>query len=207
MAINLAARRGAKNQRRKAAVAQKRKAEMQAGTLAGRVRLALADPIQHCLLTEGLFDTGIGTLIVARGATPYGLTLAGFLVDIHALGVKDVFLTTMTGKELADYLDRLVDVAPAAAVDPSYARKLLHDLVYWARTLGFAPHRDYPKLELIFGDISAAACDAEFHFGFEGKPLLVGDEADIAGRLAAQGYEFEIDGDDVEELSEQVTPA
>jgi hypothetical protein len=197
MPINLAARRGAKNQRRKAAVAQKRKAEMEAGTLAGRVRLALADPIQHCLLSQGLFDVGIGTLIVARGATPHGLTMAGFLLDIHALGVKDAFLTSMSGRELANYLDHLTDVAPTAPVDPSYARKLLHDLVDWARTLGFAPHRDYPKLEPIFGTVAATACDAEFSFGFEGKPLLVGDASDIAGRLAAPDYQLTFDADDV----------
>jgi len=202
MAINLAARRGAKNLRRKAAVAQKRKAEMEAGTIAGRVRLALADPIQYCLLSQGLFDAGVGTLIVARGATPYGLTLAGFLLDIYALGVKDAFLTSMSGKELSNYLDHLGDVAPAAPVDPSYARKLLHDLVVWARIVGFAPHRDYPKLEPIFGAVAATACDAEFHFGFEGKPLLVGDAPDIAGILAARGYQLTVDADEVRELSE-----
>jgi hypothetical protein len=68
MAINLAARRGAKNQKRKAVVARKRKEEMEAGTLSGRVRLALSDPIQLCLLSQGLFEVGVGTLIVARGA-------------------------------------------------------------------------------------------------------------------------------------------
>ncbi len=70
MAINLAARRGEKNQRRKAAVAQKRKAELEAGTIAGRVRLAQTFPIQHCLLTRATFEVGMGTLVVARGATP-----------------------------------------------------------------------------------------------------------------------------------------
>src|ERR1700722_4522743 len=104
MAINLAARRGARNQKRKVAVALKRKQEMEAGTLSGRVRLALSDPIQHCLLSEGLFEAGVGTLIVARGATPYNLTMAGFLLDPHALGVKDAFLSSISGRQLAEYL-------------------------------------------------------------------------------------------------------
>ena len=61
------------------------------------------------------------------------------------------------GQELADYLDSISDLAPAEPVDPGYARKLLHDLVSWARTVGFAPHRDYLKLEPIFGSVAAAS--------------------------------------------------
>jgi hypothetical protein len=50
--------------------------------------------------------------------------------------------------------------------------------------------------------VAAAACDAEFHFGFDGKPLLVGDASDIAGRLAERGYQLTVDADEVRELSE-----
>jgi hypothetical protein len=202
MTINIAARRGAKNQRRKAAVLQKRKAEMEAGTISGRVRLASADPIQHCLLTQGLFEVGLGTLIVTRGATPHNLTMAGFLLDIHALGVKDAFLSSISGRTLSDHLDRIFYTAPMAPVDPSHARKLLHDLVVWARTLGFTPHRDYVKLEPIFGTV-ATACDVEFQFGFEGRPLFVGDLSDTGGIFAALAS----GADDVRQLRDQVMPA
>lgn len=202
MAINLAARRGAKNQKRKAAVAQKRKAEMEAATLSGRVRLAAAGKLQHCLLSEGLFEVGTGTLIVARGATPYSLTMAGFLLDIQALGVKDAFLNSISGHELAEHLDRLAYVAPAKAVDPSYARKLLHDLVDWARGQGFPPHHNYAKLEPILGNAMAAACDVEFQFGVDGKPMLVADVSDLGSLLDQRGYELEVDYDDVTELTE-----
>jgi hypothetical protein len=201
MAINLAARRGAKNQRRKAVVAQKRKAEMEAGTISGQVRLALAYPIQRCLLTRGVFELGIGTLLVARGATPYSLHMAGFLLDTHAMGLRDTYFRSISGQELADSLDSISDVVPLEPVDPGYARKLLHDLVYWARTLGFAPHRGYPKLEPIFGSV-AAASDAEFQFGFQGKPLLVGDISDVDMIFNALDYEATVDADEVRELSE-----
>ena len=202
MPINIAARRGAKNQRRKAVVAQKRRAEIDAGTTAGWVRLALADPIQHCLLSQGLFEVGVGTLIVARGATPYRLTMAGFLLDTYALGVKDAFLSSLSGQELADHLDQISHVAPVAPVDPSYARKLLHDLVVWARISGFPPHRGYPKLEPIFGNVATATCEVEFRFGFDGKPLLVGDMSDMARVMPARDNEITFDADEVWELSE-----
>jgi hypothetical protein len=201
MAINLAARRGAKNQRRKAVVVQKRKAELEAGTIAGRVRLALAYPIQHCLLTRGLFEVGMGTLIVARGATPYSLTMAGFLLDTFALGVKDSFLISISGQELGNYLDSISDVAPAEPVDPGYARKLLDDLVSWARTVGFAPHRDYLKLEPIFGSV-AAASDPRFRFGHEGKPMLIAGVSDADEMLDSFDYEVTVDADELTEFSE-----
>ena len=201
MAINLAARRGARNQKRKVAVALKRKQEMEAGTLSGRVRLALSDPIQLCLLSQGLFEVGVGTLIVARGATPHSLTMAGFLLDTQALGVKDAFLSSIGGWELAEYLRSLATIAPASPVDPSYARKLLHDLVSWARTVGFAPHRDYPKLEPIFGSVAAASAP-RFQFGHEGKPMLIGDMSDADEMLDGFDYEIIVDADELTELSE-----
>jgi hypothetical protein len=201
MAVNLAARRGAKNQRRKAVVARKRKAELQAGTLAGKVRLAAALPIQRCLLSQTLFEVGMGTLIVARGATPYDLTVAGFLLDTYALGVKDSFLIPLSGQELNEYLHSTSDSVPMGPVDPGYARKLLHDLVSWAREAGFAPHRDYPKLEPIFGSVTPAP-DAQYRFGYEGKPMLMADLSEADEMLDALGLELTIGADEVAELSD-----
>jgi hypothetical protein len=201
MPVNLAARRGAKNQRRKVVAAQKRKADLGAGTMSGRVRLAAADPIQRCLLTQGLFDVGVGTLIVARGATPYNLTMGGFLLGTHGLGVKDTFLSSISGPAFDDYLDCIAMAAPAEPVDPGYARKLLHDLVAWARAEGFAPHRDYAKLEPIFGSV-AMASGPEFQFGFEGKPLVVTDLSGMGGLLDVLDRVAMVDAGEVEELIE-----
>lgn len=191
MPINIAARRGARNQRRKAVVAQKRKAEMQLGGLAGQARLAANSPVQHCLLSRGLFDIAMGTLVLARGATPYHVTVAVFLLDTAALGVKDVFLHTVSNSEFELYVDGLSTTSPMVPVDPGYARKLLHDLVAWSRGLGFAPHRDYAKVEQIFGAINPAACDASFEFGLDGQPALIAGPRDL---------------DDIDDLDDLVLP-
>jgi len=195
MATNIAARRGAKNQRRKAIVAQKRKAEMQASGTSGQVRLAQSDPIQHCLVSEGLFETGMGVLVVARGATPYSITMATFLLDTFYLGVKDTFFRSVSGREFDNHIEYMSFTSPMVPVDPSYARKLLRDLVTWARNRGIAPHRDYPKLEPIFGATNAAACDVQFQFGHEGKPLFIGDMSEMARVLAESDDGITIDHD------------
>jgi hypothetical protein len=173
MAVNIAARRAAKAQRRKAVVAQKRKAELQINSTAGQVRLAVANPIQHCLLSRGLFDNGMGTLVLARGATPYSVTAAVFLLDTFGLGVKDVFIRPLSDREFAAYVDRMSFVTPMVPVEPSYARKLLHDLAAWSHQQGFDPHPDYAKIEPLFGATDPSACDTEFDFGHDGKSVFI----------------------------------
>jgi hypothetical protein len=190
MAKNIAARRAAKAQRRKAVVAQKRRTEMEANSIAGQVRLASAMPIQHCLLSEGLFTTGMGILVLARGATPHNLTMATFLLDTFALGVKDVFLRSLGRHEFTDYVESMSLATPMAPVEPAYARKLLHGLVAWSHSLKINPHPDYAKIEPLFGTTDAATCDAEFTFGQDGKPLLIGDLA------AAMWDDLEFETDD-----------
>jgi hypothetical protein len=62
-----------------------------------------------------------------------------------------------------------------APVEPAYARKLLHDLTTWSQSQGFWPHRDYAKVEPLFGAVNATASHATFAFGQDGKPLIVDD--------------------------------
>ena len=176
----MAARRAAKANRRKAIVAQKRKAEAVNGTLAGQVARAVALPIRQCLCTKNMFEVGMGSLILARGSTVGPVVVGAFLLDSFALGVKDVMLQTMEGAELTAYLDMVSDATPVVPVDPSYARKLLHDLVQWSCALGFRPHRDFAAVERLFGTVDPHACQTEFEFGQDGKPLYVSGPMEIS---------------------------
>ena len=91
--------------------------------------------------------------------------------------------------------------APFEAVDPSYARKLLRDAVAYARSLGLEPHADYAAIEPLFGDVAADACEVQFEFGFQGKPLYVPGPSEsptqirrrvdhLRRRLGADGFDF-----------------
>ena len=50
-----------------------------------------------------------------------------------------------------------------------------------SRRIGFSPHRDFSKVERIFGDVSADASDAVLRFGHGGKPVynFGPDESDV----------------------------
>jgi hypothetical protein len=177
--VNLAARRGAKANRRKAIVAQKRKAEAIGGTLAGQVARAAAAPIRCCLLSERLFDNGMGTLILARGDAFGQCVVAGFLLDTFGLGVKDVMFRPIETGKLASYVDLLGSATPMVTIEPSYARKLLRDLVMWSGSRGLQPHPDFAAVERLFGDVDPQLCEDAFEFGHGGKPLYVADLSEI----------------------------
>ena len=173
MATNIAVKRARKAQRRKQVVAQKRRAEVLEASLPARVLRAANAPIQHCFLTESVFDIGMGTLVLARGATPHHISLSSFLIDAFCLGIKDVMFESVESEVFEMYMDATDAGSPMVSVDPSYARKLLRDLAAWSQSIGFAPHRDFAVVERMFGDVSADASDAIFRFGRDGKPVYI----------------------------------
>lgn len=173
MAPNMALKRAAKADRRKAVVAGKRKLEVVNGSLAAQVARAAQTPIQHCLLSGRLFESGMATLLLARGATSLNLTVGGFLIDAWCLGVKDTFFHTAGAAGLDHMIARMETTGPVEDVDPAYARKLLRDVAAWAATKGFSPHRDFAVLEKLFGDVDADACDTTFAFGHNGDPIYI----------------------------------
>ena len=204
MAVNTAARRFAKAQRRKAVVAEKRKAEILANSTAGQIQRSLAYPIQHCLLSDGLFDCGMGMLVVTRGAAPSDLVMATFLLDTYRLGVKDVFFRATSGSELALYLEWNSPALSMVPVDPCYARKLLRDLVAWSGTLGITPHRDYAKIEAIFGTVKASGSDAQFPFSLGVAPSPA--EEMSTGARYLDGHDGGIADDSVDDSSGGLPP-
>jgi hypothetical protein len=173
MATNMALKRARKAQRRKQAVAEKRKLEALESSLAGSVGRAAALPIQHCLLTEALFENGLGILVIARGLTPEHVGMSTFLIDVFCLGVKDITFKWIGSDEFTSYVETMGVAAPLAPIDPSYGRKLLCDVVAWAQSNGFPPHRDFAVAEAMLADVSPDRCDALFQFGRDGKPFYM----------------------------------
>jgi hypothetical protein len=177
-ASNLAAKRAAKASRRKAIVAQKRKIEAAEATPAGLAANAASLPIRACVLSQNTLESGMGTLILARGSSVGSVVLGAFLLDTFSRGVKDVLIRTMESREFERYLGMLDDATPLVDVEPSFGRKMLRDLVQWSGSLGFRPPRDFAALERLFGDIDPRTCEASFEFGLGGKPLYISSPGD-----------------------------
>jgi hypothetical protein len=183
MATNMALKRARKAQKRQQVVAQKRRAEALEASLPARVVRAADAPIQHCFLTESVFEIGMGTLVLARGATPHHLAFSSFLIDVFCLGIKDVMFELVEREAFEMYMNVTDAGSPMVSVDPSYARKLLRDLSAWSKSIGFAPHRDFAAVERMFGEVSADASDAVFRFGRDGKPFYIPGPIDTAPQI------------------------
>jgi hypothetical protein len=121
MAANMALKRAAKANRRKALVAEKRKQELIGNSPAAQALRAAQAPIRHCVMTQALFHCGMGTVILTRGATAFDLALSGFLVDTWGRGVKDAYFRRISGDALETWLARLDAESPLESVEPSYA--------------------------------------------------------------------------------------
>ena len=177
-------KRAAKAAQRKKQLAERRKTALAVPqmSLAAQVRRIAVAPIHTCLISEPLFDDGMGYLVLARKAADGRMAVITFLVDVYCVGVKDVILRLDGAYEIQEFIDRLNDTQPLVAIEPSRARKLLRDLVAWSRSIGLAPHPDYAAAEPLFGDVSADACAESFSFGKDGKPFLIQGPSDTPAR-------------------------
>lgn len=175
MSSSIGPRREAKAARRKKQLAERRRKGETAsgGSLATLIKRSALAPLHCCLLQDGLFDRGMGTMLLARGTPATGLIMASFLLDVFCLGVKDVMVGPIEAAELDYVVAAMAATGAMAEVEPAHARKLLRELVAYARSLGLEPHREYAAAEKLFGDVSPDASDARFQFGCEGRPVYV----------------------------------
>lgn len=155
MTKNRAASRHAKELRRKTVVAERKRQENFAVSTAGIVAAAARLPIQHCLIMDGWERQGMGHVWLARGATPYELTVALFLVDTMTFGVKDVFVRNWNKAEFEDARHNIAVAGSMKDIPPADARKFLRDVVQRFQAEGVPPHRDYRTVERLFGDVDA----------------------------------------------------
>jgi F0F1-type ATP synthase assembly protein I len=118
MVVNMAQKRAKKAQRREQLATLAKREDAIHNTLPARVARATQTPIQHCYVNEGLFEIGMGTLLLARGHTS-PLNVAVFLLDSFALGVKDVMFRTMDGEQIEQYLDMADSGSTMVPIVPS----------------------------------------------------------------------------------------
>jgi hypothetical protein len=178
-----ARRRQKKAEKRNAKEKAKRKelARLKQDDLGHRLERAAAAPILHCCTTESLWSDGIAQVLVSRQLTSGQVALAVFLVDRYCLGVKNAHCDfAARGWYFENVYEKLARSSPIVPLTPADARQLVEGAVQYARDLGFAPHPDYAKAKMIFGDI--APSDRQFEFGKEGKPLFISGPHDSPGR-------------------------
>ncbi len=216
MASNIAQHRAAKAVRRKRMLAERQNGT--ALSLAEKVRRLAERPLYRCLLHGDVSDGGIATVFLAREAETGEIAMAAFLVNVYALGIKDVVFRLIEASQFDEFISMARESAPLAPVNPAYARKLLRDARAYAASLGLRPHRNFTAVERLFGDIRTEDCAETFAFGRDGKPFYaVGPTETVAqvqnrfGRLAERlgpdGFDFVVRIGEDEYIGSQATPA
>jgi hypothetical protein len=133
-------------------------------------------PIHECLVPDGLFEIGLGNVIISRKAPKGNIAVSTFVVDIFCLGVKNALFRvlsefdydTLKTSLMASHEDQALE-----SIHPACARKLLEGAVAYAEELGFSCHPDYVNAKGIFGDIDPSSCPVKYTYGKDGKPFYI----------------------------------
>ena len=126
---------------------------------------------------------GLVCVLVARKHRHDKVSVCGYLVDVHCLGVKNAL-----GPRVMDEVDLVAfrryffgpyDADPLPA-PLDLAQQLVFGAVDYARALGFEPHADYADVAGHLGEWTGS-CDIEF--GRDGMPFYVQGPHDDARHI------------------------
>ena len=178
-------KRQQKIQRKKAKEKKRALAERHSRDLATGPAAVASAPILDAFALDGLWDSGIGHVLLSRRLPDGKVAVGMFLVDRYCLGVKDAMWRILS---LDDYrrelLGRISRAGKLIEISPEFARKIVEGAVRYAGDLGLPPHRDYHKAGRIFGSLDASASDENIEFGQDGRPLFVPGPNDSSLRIA-----------------------
>ena len=121
-------------------------------------------------IPKGLFEAGIGTVVVTRKLLDGTIAVGAFLVDVWCLGVKNAFFRLYEVEEFENFIADMSNAETPEGAEPERAAKLIADAIDYARRFGFHPHRDYGDASVVLHGIDTSRCHDAFVFGREGKP-------------------------------------
>lgn len=138
----------------------------------GQMQWASRYPVHSCHVGQTIFDpSGIGSIFLTRKLSDGRLAFMFLLIDAHCLGVKDAGARFCSESEFEEFFSRSVENNGLVPAEPSYARQLTEQAIAYAESIGFSPHPDYRRVSPLWGDIDASACQEQFVFGVDGKPM------------------------------------
>src|SRR5262245_10068756 len=147
---------------------------VQSAGLPAQLSAAARFPVLNCWIGNTLESQGLGPVLLSRVFPNGQVAVALFLVDRYCLGVKDAFGEVLSRADYDNkYLRKMASTSPSRSVSPAEARKFLEEAVAYAQGLGLAPHPDYARALLLFGDVNPADSDATFTFGKDRKPFFI----------------------------------
>ena len=131
--------------------------------------------IGKCYLTAGIWDNGLGHVFVTRKHNGGKLSLAGYLVDVYCLGVKDSYVNLrMEPEDISENFARVEDICgPLKEITYNEAHNIIYGAVEFAEEAGISPDISFRTSRLFLEEDTDDVPLVEYDFGHDGKHFLV----------------------------------
>lgn len=151
------------------------------------LREAVDWPLYECLISKEWRDTRqLAQVMVARRAPDGYIVVAGFMLDLGCLGIKDAltvgFATEVRYRE--EYRSHLLASQEMIPCDLDLAAKVIDEAQKYAASIGFKPHSDSKDaLKLIVGANPQNCSEVVPVGGEDGKPFYFAGPYDDSDRI------------------------
>ncbi len=179
-----------KNKRRESQVFSARRALQKLGDTC---------PIHACMVNRDWREDGKASILFARSVAPGRVTLAAFLVDTWAMGLKDAWgRTDIARSEFDELVSRQREAMGACPLNVGLAKHLVYGGIELSRELGFRLPRKYERWTAVLGPLSEGESPDMGLFRADGKIRLICSERDFRARLIGTTPEIFLNRSDVE---------
>lgn len=135
--------------------------------------------IGKCYVTAGIWDDGLGHVFVTRKHKGGKLSLAGFLVDVGCLGVKDSYVELRLEPEMVRERFAYIEdsIGPLKEINYNEAHNIIYGAVEFAEEAGISPDKSFVTSRLFLDEDTENIPLIEYEFGKDGKHFFVAKNA------------------------------
>ena len=158
-----------------------------------------AQPLYASVINREWRENGQASIFIARSLGPGTVTMAAFLVDLWAMGLKDAWgRTTIPTSEFDDTVKRMDDEVGTSPVDIGTVKHVVYGGIALARDLGFRLPRRYQRWTALLGPLPDDESPDMSLFLNNGRIHLVCSQRDLEERLIGATPQAFLARDDVE---------
>ena len=140
--------------------------------------------LHACVANDGWREEGKATILMARSIGPSRVTMAAFLVDLWAMGLKDAWgRTDISYSEFDEAVAGLDEQLGTCTLNLGTAKHLVYGGIELARELGFRLPRRHERWTAILGSLPEGESPDMSMFLCDGRIRLMCSTRDLESRL------------------------